>query len=152
MAAHTSDIDTDQTRTETVLAAHECSWDCDPDRETNRGRCRCGFVAADEEHWAKHATDAIVAEIWTAQAPFITSARALVELPERSTILINPGSEHAALYRRLGVGSPDMSIWVSLLGKMRDVTSLSAVLLLERGPDGSHGREIGAPAVDDQDT
>lgn len=139
MAAPTTDIDTDQTHTETVLAAHECSWDSNP--ETNSGRCRCGFVAADEEHWAKHATDAIVAKIWTAQAPFITSARTLAELPERSTILINPGSEHATLYRRTGIGSPDMSIWVSLLGKLRDVTSLSAVLLLERGPDGSQGSE-----------
>jgi len=51
----------------------------------------------------------------------------------RSAVLVHPGSEHATLYRRLEIAT-DVSVWASLLGELRDVTSLAAVLLLERGP------------------
>ena len=124
----TSNIDTGRTRTETVLAAHECDWTID----WNRGHCACGLVVTSEEEWAQHAGRTLVSELWKPTAEQVSSIRDLV-LPERSTVIARPGKD-GIVCRRMVLGDPTLSAWIDLTGTIHGEATLSPAVVLERGP------------------
>ena len=130
----TSNIETRQTRTETVLAAHECDWCIDAD--WNRGHCACGLIVTSQDEWARHAGRAVVSKLWTPSAEQVGSIHDLIALPERSTVLARPGRNNIVC-RRLVLGDPAMSAWSDLTGTIRPETTLLPAVVLERGPCGA---------------
>jgi hypothetical protein len=57
-----------------------------------------------------------------------------MSLPERSAVLVRPGTE-TIVCRRIVLGDPTMSAWCDLTGLFRSTAALLPALVLERGPD-----------------
>ena len=127
----TSNIDTDRTGTETVVAEHDCNWGIDAD--WNRGHCACGLIVTSEEEWARHAGRAVVSALWKPAAEQVGSIRGLAALPERSTVLARPGRD-GVVCRRMVLGDPTLSAWIDLTGTIRGEATLLPAVVLERGP------------------
>ena len=82
--------ESDHTRTEAVVAAHECDWACDGDQ----GRCACGLIVASEDEWARYAEQAVASELWSPSREIVNSnsIRYLVlRAPTGAAIRSSPG-------------------------------------------------------------
>jgi hypothetical protein len=64
----------------------------------------------------------------------ITSAELLEGLPERSVIVVHPGTENT-VFRRIVLGDPNLGAWSNLTGTFRFTPGLLPALVLERGPE-----------------
>jgi hypothetical protein len=117
-------------RTNTVLAAHNCDWD----GEWDLGHCACGVTVRSEREWAEHADRVVAAELWTPTVDQIGSVRGLEALPDGSTILARPGAE-GRVCRRLFFDNPELMTWSDLHGTIRAASTLLPALVLERGPE-----------------
>lgn len=79
----------DRTRTESIVSAHDCDWMVG---DGEQGRCGCGLIVTSEDEWRRQTEQLVVAELWSPTAELITSASALEGLPERSVIVVHPGT------------------------------------------------------------
>lgn len=119
------------TRTETVVAAHHCDWPVDDDIGPQQNPCRCGLIVESEDEWLRHTERAVIDQLSSPNAELVTSAAALDELPDRSVILVHPGSENT-VFRRIDLG---FGAWCNLMGTFRFTPAgLLPALILERGP------------------
>lgn len=127
MIGSVSVVDVKISKTQDVLAAHECDW-----TREGQGLCQCGLVVDTEQQWARHADRALVSALWTPDCECITTAQGLEQLPGGSTILALPGAR-GRVHRRLVFDDPTLMAWSDLYGTVRAARMLVPAVVLERG-------------------
>lgn len=127
MIGSVSVVDVTISRTQDVLAAHECDW-----AREGQGLCQCGLVVDTEQQWARHADRALVSALWTPDCESITTAQDLEQLAGGSTILALPGAQ-GRVHRRLVFDDATLVAWSDLYGTVRAACMLVPAVVLERG-------------------